>query len=424
LANTILDIGGNNNGRIDPGENVDMTVTIKNIGGVDFTNLNTTLVCTDPYITIIDNSGYLGYLAVDSTKENTNDPYVLSADVSAPIGHLAVFHVIADDGAFTDTLTFTIVIGSYHYLIWNPDPTPTPGQTIHSTLSSLGYSGNISGTLLTEEPLDQYQAAFVCVGIFPSNYVIGAASAEAAALVQYINDCGNVYLEGGDVWYYDPPTGYNFGPLFGILPINDGSNDLFTVAGLNGTFTEGMSFTYAGQNSYIDHLRATGTGFSILKNATNTDTIGVANDAGTHKTVGTSFELGGLVDGSSVSTKAALLDSIMHFFGITTEVEESTKLDVETPFMQISPNPYRTSTTIRYSILDTRYSIQNPTIKIYDATGRLVKSFNLESSIQNLESEVLWDGRDDQNRIVPEGVYFARLETDEAQATAKIILVQ
>ena len=69
LANTIIDVGGNNNGRLDPGETVDMTATIRNIGGVDFTNLNTTLVCTDPYITITDNSGYFGYLAVDSTEE-------------------------------------------------------------------------------------------------------------------------------------------------------------------------------------------------------------------------------------------------------------------------------------------------------------------------------------------------------------------
>jgi hypothetical protein len=421
LANTILDIGGNNNGRIDPGENVDMTVTIKNIGGVDFTNLNTTLVCTDPYITITDNSGYLGYLAVDSTKENTNDPYVLSADVSAPIGHLAVFHVIADDGAFTDTLTFTIVIGSYHYLVWNPDPTPTPGQTIHSTLSSLGYSGNISGTLLTEEPLDQYQAAFVCVGIFPSNYVIGAASAEAAALVQYINDGGNVYLEGGDVWYYDPPTGYNFGPLFGILPINDGSNDLFTVAGLSGTFTEGMSFTYAGQNSYIDHLRATGTGFSILKNATNTDTVGVANDAGTHKTVGTSFELGGLVDGRGISTKAALLDSIMHFFGITlTAVEEISDRDVKNPTLSMAPNPFSNFTDITYDITDN----SEFTLRIFDITGRLVKHFPGQPSVIGNRSSVTWHGNDARDRRLPAGVYFVQLDTETHSETQKVILVE
>ncbi|KPK72428.1 hypothetical protein AMJ87_04790 [candidate division WOR_3 bacterium SM23_60] len=421
MANTIIDIGGNNNGRIDPGENIEMTVAIKNIGGVDFTNLNTTLVCMDPYITITDNSGYLGYLAVDSTKENTSDPYVLSADASAPVGHLVEFHVIVDDGAFTDTLTFPIVIGSYHYLIWNPDPTPAPGQTMHSTLSALGYSGNISGTLLTEEPLDQHLAVFVCVGIYPSNYVIGATSPEATALVQYINEGGNVYLEGGDVWYFDPPTGYNFGPLFGILPIGDGSNDLFTVAGLSGTFTEGMSFTYAGQNSFIDHLRSTGTGFSILRNATNTDTIGVASDAGTHKTVGTSFEIGGLVDGSGVSTKAALLDSIMHFFGISlTAVEEITDLNVKNTALWMAPNPFCTFTDITYEITGN----SGFTLQIFDITGRLIKDFSNQTSVIGNRSSVIWHGNDERGRRLPAGVYFVKLDTDSHTETQKVILVE
>jgi hypothetical protein len=423
LANTIIDLGGNNNGRIDPGETVDMTVTIRNIGGVDFTDLNTTLACTDPYITITDNSGYFGYLAVDSTKENTADPYVLSADVSAPNGHLAEFHVIATDGAFADTLTFHAVIGSYHYLIWNPDPTPTPGQTIHSTLSSLGYSGNMSNTLLTEQPLDQHQAIFVCVGIFSYNYTITASSSEASALADYLNNGGNMYLEGGDVWYYDPlyMQGYNFGPLFGIQAVGDGLGDLYTVAGIDATFTEGMSFSYAGENSYIDHLSATGTGFSILKNATNTDIVGVANDAGTHKTVGTSFELGGLVDGTGVSTKAALLDSIMHFFGINlTAVEEITELDVKQATLSIAPNPFSGFTDIGYQIKDNNRA----ELRIFDVTGRLVRDFTAQLSAVGDQSSVTWHGTDGQGRRLPAGIYFVRLNTDNHKETQKIILVE
>ncbi|KPK64692.1 hypothetical protein AMJ83_00375 [candidate division WOR_3 bacterium SM23_42] len=398
-----------------------MTSTLRNFGGVDFTNLSTTIECSDPYITITDNAGYFGYLAVDSTAENIGDPYVISADASTPNGHVAGIQLIATEGAFADTFEFCITIGTYHYLVWNPDPTPMSGQRIDSILTALGYTGIQSTALLAGDPIDVYEAIFVCVGIYSYNHIIGASSPEALALVDYINNGGNVYLEGGDVWYFDPPSGYNFGPLFGIQPLGDGSGDLFTVAGTATTFTEGMSFGYSGENSYIDHLRATGTGFSILRNAANTDTVGVANDAGTHKTVGTSFELGGLVDGTGVSTKAALLDSIMHFFGINlTAVEEITELGVKKATLSVVPNPFSTFTDIRYQIIDN----SKAELKIFDISGRLVKNLSQQLSAIGDQLSVMWNGTDGQGRRLPAGIYFVRLNTENHAETQKIILVE
>jgi hypothetical protein len=135
------------------------------------------------------------------------------------------------------------------YYIWNPDPTPTPGENMHTILTNLGYNGDYGTTLAPD--LTQYQAVFVCVGIYSNNYVIDASSAEALALVDFLeNHSGRIYLEGGDVWYYDPPYqgGYDFGPLFGINAESDGTGDLYTAAGQPGTFTEGMSFSYDGEN--------------------------------------------------------------------------------------------------------------------------------------------------------------------------------
>jgi hypothetical protein len=75
-------------------------------------------------------------------------------------------------------------------------------------------------------------------------------------------------------------------------------------------------------------------------------------------------------------------------------------------YIDVYPNPFRSVTTIRYSILDSRYSMENIALRIYDASGRLVKSFDPESSIQNLESEVVWDGRDAAGNALAPGVYF------------------
>jgi hypothetical protein len=77
-------------------------------------------------------------------------------------------------------------------------------------------------------------------------------------------------------------------------------------------------------------------------------------------------------------------------------------------YIDVYPNPFRSVTRIRFSILDSRYSIQNTTLGIYDATGRLVKTLDVESSIQNQGSEVTWDGRDATGNALAPGVYFIK----------------
>jgi len=82
LDNTVYDP----NGRIDPGETSDFTATLPNIGGAGLTNVNTTIETSSPYITINDDTGYLGDLPIDSIKENTADPYTVTVDTSTPEG--------------------------------------------------------------------------------------------------------------------------------------------------------------------------------------------------------------------------------------------------------------------------------------------------------------------------------------------------
>jgi hypothetical protein len=421
LDNTVYDVSGNNNGRIDPGETVDITATIKNIGGVDFTSLNTTIECTDPYITITDNSGYFGFIAVDSTKENTNDPYVVSASASAPSGHIADFQLIATEGAFVDTFSFSFVIGSYQYMVWNPDPTPGPGMELDSILTTMGYSGYYATDLITGGELAMYQTIFACVGIYSNNYVVQTGSPEATALESYLNAGGNMYLEGGDVWYYDPlGSGYNFCPLFGIQALSDGTGDGGPFVGEVGTFTQDMYFQYGGENSFIDHIDPMGTGFLIFHDEDNNYNCGVANDAGTHKTVGLSFEMGGLIDAGGGLTRQALLDSIMDFFDITPSVEEITKLDVETPRLHLYPNPARYATAISWQITDN----SEFKLRVFDITGRLVKDLSGQSSVTGNQSSVTWHGSDERGRRLPAGIYFIQLDTETHSETQKIILVE
>jgi photosystem II stability/assembly factor-like uncharacterized protein len=114
-------------------------------------------------------------------------------------------------------------------------------------------------------------------------------------------------------------------------------------------------------------------------------------------------------------------------------IEELTT-DISTSItLSISPNPFKQETQIRYTIQDTGsieelrnsdFEMRKPSIRIYDATGRLVKSFNLESRIENHESSFVWNGTDDHGKRMPAGIYFVELSTTDHTVCDKIVLLE
>jgi len=92
--------------------------------------------------------------------------------------------------------------------------------------------------------------------------------------------------------------------------------------------------------------------------------------------------------------------------------------------LQVTPNPFTHQTQIRYRTHDTGYTIERPKLSIYDASGRLVKSFNHESWIMDHGSMLSWDGTDQANRQLGSGVYFVKLSVGSHGETRKVLLVR
>jgi len=130
-----------------------------------------------------------------------------------------------------------------------------------------------------------------------------------------------------------------------------------------------------------------------------------------------------LTNGEYWMATMAIMDALFDY-ALQYGIEEYTSTGPATINLQIKPNPFSKLTQIRYSIIDTRYSIENPTLNIFDASGRLVKSYNLEMSIQNQESVLVWSGDDDAGRKLPSGVYFVTLRVGEYSDTKKVLLVR
>ncbi len=305
---TVSDPSGNNNGILDPGETADINVELTNTGSSDAVNVMGDLTSADQYITI--NSGVQLYGNISAGTSVTKS-FGVTADVNAPSGHQALFNVdVTADPNLTAGESFSITVGQIPVLMLCLDENHSSSPSMMSCLDI----HNISYEYHTTFPPDLtlYKSIFVCLGIFSANHVL--TNSEGQLLADYLNQGGMIYMEGGDTWYYDDQTPVH--SMFNIDGISDGTSDLGTVLGQTGTFTDGMSFSYTGENSWIDHLTNISPAQMIFRNQSPDYGCAVAYDAGTYRTIGTSFEFGGLADGTSPSTKDELMEKILEFFSL------------------------------------------------------------------------------------------------------------
>jgi len=350
----IDDGSGNGNGRVDPGESPYLLVTLSNLGADTAYEVAGILRGGDSWVSVVDSIGDFGDIPPLGELTNTSDPFVVAADSSTPGHHSVQLSLFVSAQEYEDTFMIQFTVGTGgDYLVWDPDPNHSSGPLIKQTLDSLRYDGVYTTSLLDYlEELADFKAVFVCAGIYNTTAVISDGSAEAESLASYlVNRGGNLYLEGGDIWYWDPRHrgGYDFGPLFGINALSDGSSDLSTLLGEDETFTEGMSFSYSGENSYIDRLSPNGTGFTLFTNSSPSYVCGVGNAPGGYRTIGVAFEFSGCTDGTPPASKLALADSIMRFFGIRTNVPPA-------PFSLIYPD----GDTLAFPILFDWQDSQDP----------------------------------------------------------------
>ncbi|MFO7638045.1 MAG: S8 family serine peptidase, partial [bacterium] len=122
VRTTVHDQGGNNNGRLDPGETADLTMTLRNVGGADCANTAGTLRSGDARLTVSDASGTWGLIARGDTAVNSADRFTVSADGAIPPGTTVrcTLHVTGDSADYATSFVIPLVVGQ----------PPTPGMLL------------------------------------------------------------------------------------------------------------------------------------------------------------------------------------------------------------------------------------------------------------------------------------------------------
>ncbi len=85
--------------------------------------------------------------------------------------------------------------------------------------------------------------------------------------------------------------------------------------------------------------------------------------------------------------------------------------------LKISPNPFHSQTTIQFSLP----SEQKVKLKVYNITGKLVRLL-CDGQMKPGRYKIVLGTTDNEQGVLPDGVYFIRLETENQKIISKVIL--
>ena len=85
------------------------------------------------------------------------------------------------------------------------------------------------------------------------------------------------------------------------------------------------------------------------------------------------------------------------------------------------PNPFNPATTIRYEVIRPSVLVS---LAIYDIAGQRVRQLVRAQRRSAGPHEAIWDGRDDEDKLVANGVYMYQLRAGQFRQVRKMVLVK
>ncbi len=423
---------------MDPGETVDLTATLINMGGAPLSNLSTILTANDPRVNIVDNSAVFGAMAVETIKENTTDPYVVEVNPTAPEGHIVSFRLIASDAGFADTIDFDLNIGlsvptdtGRYYVFYSggphlesPDFAWVAIDTTQSAYpgTSLNFYDNQSVTVSLPFTFTYYGNNHSQITICSNGWIAMGSTTSAdwtnsgipnvdgpdAMIAGLWDDLdpGNSGMAGDVYTYYDAANNRFIIEYFRVEHYPSGYEENFEIILLDPAY----------------YTTPTGDGEIIVQylNAMqqNDNTIGIESP---DQWFGVQYFRDAIYHTLAVPITDEFALRYTTFKPGQTGVDEH-----ETPSLVSSRITLNAKPTVTDGPVSISYEIPNASghinLRVYNAAGRLVKDFG-QLAVTGYQSSVIWDGCDDMGRRLPNGIYFARIDTHDASGTVKIILV-
>ena len=444
----------NSSGILFPGETADLLISLQNIGGAVAQNVTATLMESSPYITINDNSGSFGTINPGAIASNSSNPYNITAHAATPYSTPVDFSIIVQAGSYTDTLTFTLIVGQlvpsdsgYYYAyysggsyIYAPVFEWFAIDTTQSANPGISLDLHRNQTAVVNLPFifRYYGMDYDRISICSNGWIAMDSTASTdfsnstipnldgppamiAGLWDFLEP-GNVGMPSDIYYYYDTPHHRFIIEYFRVEHCPRDKPETSEVVLYPLYYQTFQVVLY----DPVYHPTPTGDGEIIaqyllaIQKPCSSSTIGIENST---QTIGIEYYFNNIYDSLAIPISDSFAIKYTtyapdHPPGVVEYYESNQTLS--TTKLSIYPSITKEFVIIHYQLANLQSNVE---IKVYEATGRLVKKFkNLTVHPFN---QIIWYCRDDHTgRRVNNGVYFVQLEADCHKQVEKIILMQ
>jgi hypothetical protein len=405
----------NNNHKLDPGETIDLYITITNDGSAAASDVSGLLTTSDPFITInAAGSISFGNLAPGQSRELG---FTISADAGTPISHVADFSfMISAIPEIEQEETFSLVIGQIPVLVINLAQNATSSAAMIAALQGVGIEFHTADSVPTK--LELYRSVFLCLGTFYQNTPL--TQNEGDKLAAYLDNGGKLYMEGQITWKQDAQTAVH--PKFKVNVYASGWYYFTQIIGVQGSFNEGFVFNsnsqYKMSNYYFEPV---GPAFPVFRLDTSSfKNSAVAYENEVYKTIGSFTEFGCLESSTTTDDRELLMKNYLEFFGLAdyiTSINETAGLPDGAANINNFPNPFSSQTAINFGLSE---SAETELI-VYDIFGKAIVRLLPNQRLAAGDYSVTWDSNDGSKKLIPPGIYFYQLRIGEFIRTGKMI---
>ncbi|MCB2207706.1 MAG: T9SS type A sorting domain-containing protein [Bacteroidetes bacterium] len=399
---------------IEPGLSKNILLQIDNSGHSIANTIEARFVCESGKIEV-DGSNTMDINGL-RPNENTVVNFKIKADAMVSPGSIipCILQFYKED-ALIEQSDFVIQVGQNSVLLIDMDPNHVSLSKVQNDLEKL----DLVYTTSTHVPddLSKHKSVFVFLGTYYSNHEI--TYNEGLKLNEYLNNGGNIYMEGRVTWTQSPS------PVHEAFNIDISGNQFFIIDSVytsqnDTTAQQSLFFNHAEPYCNYYFLSQDGA-FPILNFTRNDSACVVANMSSNYKTIASIIEYGSLKSADTSYKAEDYLHFITDFFGLyesSVGIDEYYETSKENIFITTFPNPFTDHIIIQFRLPEPGPNL----LQVFNNFGQMMYTKRLPSDMEkDRVYELEWNGRDSYGNEVNSGMYYIKIISGNSSSIAKVI---